>query len=175
MKIISPQLFLVDRIPCHVKDLCTRPSLTKSEEDFDNTSESGAESLLLEEENTVWQSTWRWGWSRAPLSVFAKKNLLQMTIARLPSLWSWDRGGGVMREMTYRGFQSEHEHVSYPKCCQERKTTILGGTICRMPVLTWKSVTDCQFPHFKYMWISFLPLFQFQILLLTLLLNYLYN
>ena len=73
MKIISPQLFLVDRIPCHVKDLCTRPSLTKSEEDFDNTSESGAESLLLEEENTESDNLPEDGAEAEPLSLSLRR------------------------------------------------------------------------------------------------------
>ena len=45
-KVISPQSFLVDEIPCHVKDLHPHHNLTMSEEDSDGTSESRAESLL---------------------------------------------------------------------------------------------------------------------------------
>ena len=41
----------------------------------------------------------------------------------------------VMREMTYSGVQSEHEHVLHAKYCQERNMAILGGMICRTPVL----------------------------------------
>ena len=55
--VISPQPFLVDGIPRHVKDLCPRFSFTAPEKDSDgtyesdNASESGAENLLFDGES----------------------------------------------------------------------------------------------------------------------------
>ena len=51
VKVISPQSFLVDGICCHVKDLHPCHSPTIPEEDSNGTSESGAESLLHDNED----------------------------------------------------------------------------------------------------------------------------
>ena len=50
-KIISPQSILVDRIPCHVKDLCPHHCVITPEENSDSTtsSERRAESLLQDD------------------------------------------------------------------------------------------------------------------------------
>ena len=110
MKIISLQSFLVYEIPPHMKDLCLNLSLTPSEEDSDDTSETEAESLLLDEESVESHDLPKEGRSRDTLSTFEKKHLKKMTAARLPPLWSKDLGC-VMREMTYRWVQSQQEHV----------------------------------------------------------------
>ena len=47
-RMISPQSFLVDGVPRHVKDLRPRFILTASEDDSENRSESGEESLMLD-------------------------------------------------------------------------------------------------------------------------------
>ena len=51
-KVISPKSFLVDGIPCHVRDLHLRHSVNLLEEDFDGTpSETEVESLVCDTED----------------------------------------------------------------------------------------------------------------------------
>ena len=51
-EVVSPQSSLVDRIPCHMKDLHPQHSVTLLEEISDGTpSESKAESLLCDSED----------------------------------------------------------------------------------------------------------------------------
>ena len=90
MKIISPQSFLVNRIPHPMKDLRSRLSLTASEEDSDDTSES-RESAAWRGKCGVWRSIRREGRSKAPPPVFVMKHSSKTSATRLPPLWSWDQ------------------------------------------------------------------------------------
>ena len=91
---ISLQLLLVDRIPCHVKDLRTHFCFTAPEKDSDSTSESdnasesGAESAVWQGKCRIRWSTPRGSRSRVPLSALVKKCPSKMTATKLLLLWS---------------------------------------------------------------------------------------